>query len=236
MICHTFSCAVPYSSASCRLRQGTALRAAPDSDAGGGNRGRRGRWKDTRSRDRQWPIWGTTSPLSVHAWCLSRKTPVSRRRSTPPAEGAGAGVREWRHPIHPGARARRHNQTARGPVTPPRRTRCTVSRPRCPACRVARRARRRGPSGCARGPAHPCTPPGRQASPSACSARQASPMIWQPKRPPAEAGFSFSPWTNSTASRHNQGSPECVVIADTAECCHTHVPAKLAYSAVSLPT
>ena len=80
----------------------------------------------------------------------------------------------------------------------------------------ARRARRRGPSGCARGPAHPCTPPGRQASPTACSVRQASPMIWQPKRPPAEAGFSFSPWTNSTASRHNQGSPECVVIADTA--------------------
>jgi hypothetical protein len=36
MICRTFSCAVPYSSASCRLRQGTALRAAPDSDAGGG--------------------------------------------------------------------------------------------------------------------------------------------------------------------------------------------------------
>ena len=58
MICRTFSCAVPYSSASCRLRQGTALGAAPDSDAGGGNRGRRGRWKDTRSRDRQWPIWG----------------------------------------------------------------------------------------------------------------------------------------------------------------------------------
>jgi hypothetical protein len=42
-------------------------------------------------------------------------------------------------------------------------------------------------------------------------------MIWQPKRPPAEARFSFSPWTNSTASRHNQGSPECVVIADTAD-------------------
>jgi len=74
---------------------------------------------------------------------------------------------------------------------------------------------RRGPSGCAPGPAHPCMPPGRQASPSACSARQASPMIWQPKRPPAEARFSFSPWTNSTASRHNQGSPECVVITDT---------------------
>ena len=160
---------------------------------------------------------GTTSPLSVHAWCLSRKTPVSRGRSAPPAEGAGACVREWRHPIHPGAGARRHDQTARGPVTSPRRTRCAVSRPRCPACRVARRARRRGPSGCARGPAHPCTPPGRQASPSACSARQASPMIWQPKRPLAEARFSFSPWTNSTASRHNQGSPECVVIADTAD-------------------
>jgi hypothetical protein len=58
MICRTFSSAVPYSSASCRLRQGTVLRAAPDFDAGGGNRGRRGRWKDTRSRDRQWPIWG----------------------------------------------------------------------------------------------------------------------------------------------------------------------------------
>ena len=70
---------------------------------------------------------GTTSPLSVHAWCLSRKTPVSRGRSAPPAEGAGAGVREWRHPIHPGAGARRHNQTARGPVTPRRRIRCAVS-------------------------------------------------------------------------------------------------------------
>jgi hypothetical protein len=41
MICRTFSRAVPYSSASCRLRQGTALRVAPDSDAGGGNHGRR---------------------------------------------------------------------------------------------------------------------------------------------------------------------------------------------------
>ena len=40
--------------------------------------------------------------------------------------------------------------------------------------------------------------------------------------PPAEAGFSFSPWTNSTASRHNQGSPECVVIADTADLGSTH--------------
>jgi hypothetical protein len=70
---------------------------------------------------------GTTSPMSVHAWCLSRKTPVSRGRSAPPAEGAGAGVREWRHPIHPGAGARRRNQTARGPVTPRRRIRCAVS-------------------------------------------------------------------------------------------------------------
>jgi hypothetical protein len=161
---------------------------------------------------------GTTSPMPVHAWCLSRKTPVSRGRSAPPAEGAGAGVREWRHPIHPGAGARRHNQTARGPVTPRRRIRCAVSsvgpgvrhaellaEPDGEARRVVTRTRAS------------LYAPGRQASPSACSARQASPMIWQPKRPPAEARSSFSPWTNSTASRHNQGSPECVVIADTAD-------------------
>jgi hypothetical protein len=161
---------------------------------------------------------GTTSPLSVHAWCLSRKTPVSRRRSAPPAEGAGAGVREWRHPVHPGAGARRHNQTARGPVTPPRRTRCAVSRPRCPVCRVARRE----PDGEARRVVHedlriPVRPQEAGLTDGLLSVRQASPMIWQPKRPPAEAGFSFSPWTNSAASRHNQGSPECVVIADTAD-------------------
>jgi hypothetical protein len=84
-----------------------------------------------------------------------------------------------------------------------------------PSCSQSQTAR---PVGlCTRTRASLCTPPGRQASPTACSVRQASPMIWEPKRPPAEAGFSFSPWTNSTASRHNQDSPECVVIADTAD-------------------
>ena len=159
---------------------------------------------------------GTKTPLSVHAWCLSRKTPVSRGRSAPPAEGAGAGVREWRQ----SHTSRRWGATAQpdgsrpgnaSPTYPVCRQSAQVSgMPSCSQSQTARSV------GLCRGPAHPCMPPGRQDSPSACSARQASPMIWQPKRPPAEARFS-SPWTNSTASRHNQGSPECVVIADAAD-------------------
>jgi hypothetical protein len=62
-------------------------------------------------------------------------------------------------------------------------------------------------------------------------------MIWQPKRPPAEARFS-SPWTNSTTSRHNQGSPECVAIADTTGPCYTGtsgpVPSRFTPQAIAL--
>ena len=62
------------------------------------------------------------------AWCLSRKTPVSRGRSAPPAEDAGAGVREWRRGqrIHPGAGARQAQPDGSRPGS---------TSPRYPVCR-----------------------------------------------------------------------------------------------------
>ena len=85
MICRTFSCAVPYSSASCRLRQGTALRASPDSDAGRGDRRPTGTLGGHTLTAQAMAIGEATPPLSgtrlvplVEDSCVSRTLGASR--------------------------------------------------------------------------------------------------------------------------------------------------------------